>query len=203
MSEPVDKQTNARPKNGRVFLSSLYSPDARRITLKPTADLPAHLIFWLVSVAGLTLDLWTKSAVFKYLQSEHIDGISVINGFLQIVRTENTGAAFGIASGMYRFLTVVSFAALIIVLLIFLFGRVKCSSFYLAMGFLAAGISGNLYDRIFNNGRVRDFIDVVYWPGRHWPAFNVADSLLCIAVGIILFLSFTGKLYQKHGQQQK
>jgi signal peptidase II len=184
-------------------LSCLYSPDARRITLKPTADLPAHLIFWLVSAAGLILDLWTKSAVFKYLQSGHINGISVINGFLQIVRTENTGAAFGIASGMYRFLTVVSFAALIIVLLIFLFGRAKCSSFYLALGFLAAGISGNLYDRIFNNGRVRDFIDVVYWPGRHWPAFNVADSLLCIAVGIILFLSFTGKLYQKRGQQQK
>jgi signal peptidase II len=203
MSEPLHKQTNARPKNGRVFLSRLYSPDARRITLKPTADIPAHLIFWLVSVAGLTLDLWTKSAAFKYLQSGHINGIPVINGFLQIVRTENTGAAFGIASGMYRLLTAVSFAALIIVLLIFLFGRAKCSSFYLAMGFLAAGISGNLYDRIFNNGRVRDFIDVVYWPGRHWPAFNVADSLLCIAVGIILLLSFTGKLYQKHGQQQK
>jgi len=43
-----------------------------------------------------------------------------------------------------------------------------------------------LYDRIFNDGRVRDFIDIVYWPGKHWPAFNVADSLLVIAVGLII-----------------
>ena len=148
------------------------------------------------------LDLWSKDAVFKYLQNRHTDSVSIINGFLQIVTASNDGAAFGIASGRYRLLTAISFVALIIVLLIFLFGRGKSRFFYLALGFFAAGISGNLYDRIFNNGMVRDFIDV-YYRQYHWPAFNVADSLLCIAVGIILLLSFTEKLYQKHPQQQK
>ena len=51
-----------------------------------------------------------------------------------------------------------------------------------ALGLFAAGVSGNLWDRIFNGGQVRDFIDVVYWPGRHWHTFNVADAMLCIAV---------------------
>jgi len=190
-----NKETIARPKNGRVFLS--------RFNLKPLADLTAHIIFWSAAAAGVVLDLWSKNEIFKYLQSRNIDNISVISGFLNIVRAENTGAAFGIAAGMYRLLMVVSIIALIIIVLLFLFGREKSRPFYLALGFFAAGISGNLYDRIFNEGRVRDFIDVVYWPGRHWPAFNVADSLLCIAVGIILLLSFTETLYRTRGRQQK
>jgi signal peptidase II len=190
-----NKETIARPKNGRVFLS--------RFNLSPTADLTAHIIFWLSAVAGVVLDFWTKNAIFKYLQSRHIDSVSIIGGFLKIVRAENTGAAFGIASGRYRLLTVVSVVALIIVILLFLFGREKSRPFYLALGLFAAGIGGNLYDRIFNQGRVRDFIDVVYWPGKHWPSFNIADSLLCIAVGIILLLSFTETLYRRRGRQQK
>ena len=52
--------------------------------------------------------------------------------------------------------------------------------------------------------RVRDFIDVVYWPGRHWPAFNVADTMLCIAVGLLIVSSFfTGQSCQKRAQQHK
>jgi signal peptidase II len=60
----------------------------------------------------------------------------------------------------------------------------------IAVSCINAGIIGNLYDRFFNEGRVRDFIDV-YVGSYHWPTFNVADSLLCIGVGILLLLSFT------------
>jgi signal peptidase II len=69
---------------------------------------------------------------------------------------------------------------------IFLFGGCKQRLMTVALGLFTAGVLGNLYDRIFNDGLVRDFIDVVYWPGRHWPAFNVADSMLCIAVAILI-----------------
>ena len=73
-----------------------------------------------------------------------------------------------------------------------------------ALGLFAAGICGNLYDRIFNNGLVRDFIDVVYWSGRHWPAFNFADSMLCIGVGVVIISGlFTEKSARKHAQQRK
>jgi signal peptidase II len=115
----------------------------------------------------------------------------------------NNGAAFGIVQGQSFLLTLISFFALLIVIAVFLFGSIKNRFYQVTMGLLAAGISGNLYDRIFNDGRVRDFIDVVYWPGKHWPAFNVADSLLCIAVGLILLVGLTQKPCQKHAQQQK
>jgi signal peptidase II len=192
MAEPANKETNTRPDKGRVFLS--------RLNLKPTPDLTAHLIFWFVFIAGVALDLWSKRAVFKYLQDRHTDCIPLISGVLQIVTASNDGAAFGIASGRLHLLITVSVIALLVVLLVFLFGREKSRPFYLALGFLAAGISGNLYDRIFNNGHVRDFIDL-YCRNHHWPAFNAADSFLCIAVGLILLLSFTERLYRKHHQQ--
>ena len=195
MDKFSDKDTAARPKNDRAFLS--------RLELKPVPDLTDHIIFWFSAVAGVALDLWSKSAVFKFLEDRHTDGITVLNGFLQIVWAENTSAAFGVAAGKQRFLMIVSAISLIVIILLFLFGSRKARLFYLALAFFAAGISGNLHDRLFNDGRVRDFIDFIYWPGKHWPAFNVADSLLCTAVGIILILNFTGSLYQKPRQSQK
>ena len=74
---------------------------------------------------------------------------------------------------------------------------------HVALGLFTAGICGNLWDRIFNDGRVRDFIDIVYWPGKHWPAFNIADSMLCIGVGLMIISSLTEQSYRKCVQQRK
>ncbi len=74
---------------------------------------------------------------------------------------------------------------------------------HIALGLFTGGILGNLYDRIFNDGMVRDFIDV-YIGNKHWPTFNVADGLLCIGVGLLIISTFvTEKSSQKHAQQHK
>jgi signal peptidase II len=149
-----------------------------------------HLLFWPVFAAGVALDLWTKSAVFNWLESRGQDGLTIIEGFLRLQLVKNPGAAFGIATGQRSLLVAVSVAALVVVIAVFLFAGTDRKIIHVALGLFAAGVSGNLYDRLFNNGLVRDFIDVVYWPGRHWPAFNVADSLLCIAVGLLILSGF-------------
>jgi len=59
-----------------------------------------------------------------------------------------------------------------------------------ALAFFAAGVLGNLWDRLFYDGMVRDFIDL-YYDRWHWPAFNVADALLCTAVALYLVSRFT------------
>ena len=147
-------------------------------------DMRGHLIFWLIFVFGLFLDLWSKRFIFEYLS--RTGPISVIAGVFNLVIAENTGAAFGIAAGKRLLLVSTSVIALFGVVGIFLFGGIRQRLVQVALGLFAAGVAGNLYDRIFNDGRVRDFIDIIYWPGVHWPAFNIADSMLCISVGLLI-----------------
>jgi signal peptidase II len=165
------EESSTPPDSGRVFLKHLPSV---------LPDLWAHLVFWPLAVLGTALDLWSKKAVFDWL--EHRGSISIIDGFLRLVRALNDGAAFGLFSGYPYWLVVVSCIALVVIFACFLFGGVRQRLIHIALGLFVAGICGNLYDRIFNDGLVRDFIDI-YYHQYHWPAFNVADSLLCIAVG--------------------
>lgn len=195
MTEQKQEKNIARPNPGRAFLSRINRASLPTVT--------EHLIFWPLTAIGLTLDLWTKSAVFEWL-SRRDGSFQVIDGFFQLVIAVNPGAAFGIAFGQRSLLTTVSIVALIVILLVFLFHGTRRIIVNIALALFTAGICGNLYDRIFNNGFVRDFIDIVYWPGKHWPAFNIADSMLCIAVGLMLIISFsTDKPHQEHAQPRK
>lgn len=171
----------------------------------PSATAPlswrtASLLFWPVAAFGATLDLWSKWAVFKWLPTlpphRHliIDGETVpefrytlIDGFLWFVMRENDGAAFSLFRGRTFMLVGVSAVALAIVVCIFFMRKIHCRLMLFALGCMTGGIIGNLYDRAFNEGRVRDFIDVLIpvidYP---WPTFNVADSMLCIGVGLMI-----------------
>lgn len=151
-------------------------------------DRTAHLIFWPIAILGLAADLWTKAAVFSALRPS--EGLSIIDGILTFRPVLNNGAAFGIASGKQPLLIAVSLAALVAIVAIFLAGAMRWRIGQVALGLFVAGVCGNLWDRLFNEGRVRDFIDVVYWPSRHWNTFNVADALLCAAVGLLAIASF-------------
>jgi len=151
------------------------------------------------------LDLWSKTAVFDHLS--YGDNIVVVDGLLQFVRAENNGAAFGICAGQPFFLSAASVIALVVVVVYFYFFGVKQKLIQAALGLLGAGICGNLYDRIFNAGIVRDFIDVyitAFGRERHWHTFNAADAFLCIGVAILIIRTgFTGKSDQKPPQQHK
>lgn len=163
-----------------------------------------HLVFWPIFIGGVILDLWSKYAVFNLFESRGRDDLAIIDGFLHLHFALNPGAAFGIAQGHRWLLIMVSVSAVIAVILVFLFSGRMGHLFDITLGLFAAGICGNLYDRIFNDGLVRDFIDVVYWPEKHWPSFNAADSMLCIAVGLLILSSiFTPKPGQTPAQQQK
>jgi len=92
---------------------------------------------------------------------------------------------------------------LIVVLAIFLLSTTERKLVPIALGLFAAGVCGNLWDRIFNDGSVRDFIDV-YYRQYHWPAFNIADIMLCVAVGLLIVSTvFTERLSRRRGRQHK
>lgn len=160
-------------------------------------DRTAHLIFWPIAVLGLAADLWTKVAVFSAIMPG--DSLSIIDRIVAFRPVLNNGAAFGIASGNHSLLVGVSLVALVALVALFLAGAMRQRMGQVALAMFVAGVCGNLWDRLFNEGRVRDFVDVVYWPGRHWNTFNVADALLCVAVGLLA----TASLFTRATPSQK
>ena len=156
----------------------------------------ANLLFWPIVVLGIVADLWSKSAAFEWLNSLPAQHYSVINGFFQFVLVENLGAAWGVAAGRTVPLIAISAVAMVVVLGVFLFNRKPQLLSVIALGLFAAGICGNLYDRIFNDGKVRDFLDF-YYGDWHFPAFNIADSMLTVAVAILILATIFGAKHEE------
>lgn len=197
MTESKKQEHIAQPGSGSA--SHLISRLLSGVSRSKLPDRRAHLIFWSLLVAGLVADLWTKSAVFAWVEEQPNRVICVIDGFLQFVAERNAGAAWGIATGRRGLLITVSVVALVGILLFLLLSGSRDRTVHTAFGLFAAGVCGNLYDRIFEGGTVRDFVDVAVWPGKRWPAFNVADALLCIAVGLMILSSLgVGKRSVSH-----
>ncbi len=160
-------------------------------------------LFGGLTAGGAVLDLWSKQAVFNWLGPPENQTIySVIPGFFQLVARLNSGAAFSMFQGQRLILAGISIVALAVMLFLFLTGRFHRRIIQVAAGCITAGIIGNLYDRMFNEGMVRDFLDF-YIGSYHWPTFNVADSMLCIGVGLILLANFTSEADQTHDLPQK
>ena len=157
----------------------------------------AALLFWPVAIGGAALDLWSKWAIFQWLAHTETQRYPLIDGFLQFILRVNDGAAFSLFGGRTFFLVTISVAALVTIIGVFFFGKIRSRLMLFALGCITGGIIGNLYDRAFNAGCVRDFIDV-YVGSYHWPTFNVADSLLCIGVGLLILSNLTLTTCQKH-----
>ncbi len=132
--------------------------------------------------------------MFDWLASKPGQRVSIIGDFISFRMAENAGAAFSMAHGQRAFLIGVSLAAFSGIIVAFEMGAFKSRWAKVVAAVFFGGVSGNLYDRIFNDGLVRDFIDVnLYVNNYHWPTFNIADSLLCIAVGLCVFDAFRNK----------
>jgi len=120
----------------------------------------------------------------KLLAKSNIDSpVRIFPGF-NLVLVYNKGAAWGIFSGKGDFL--LAFSTLVM-LLIVVFHRKLTEDWperYFALSLLCAGIIGNGIDRICWKA-VIDFLDF-YVLEYHWPAFNVADSAICVGVGIFI-----------------
>ena len=131
-------------------------------------------------------DQWTKSLVRQHFDlHEHI---VIINGFFDLRYIQNTGAAWGLFAGAHLWLAVLSLVVLAAMTIWRRYFFRACLMDRIAFGLLAGGIIGNFIDRV-RLGYVVDFLDF-YWRGRHFPAFNVADSSICIGVGILLLSQF-------------
>jgi signal peptidase II len=140
----------------------------------------------LIAVTIVGIDQLTKWLVVHAIDPE--EPRVIISGFFSIVQVHNTGAAWGMFKDYNLVLTVISVLA---VAGIFLFRRtfqLHRAGLRAAFGLVAGGILGNLIDRV----RVHHVIDFLsfYCGPYHLPAFNVADSAICVGVGLYVVLSW-------------
>ncbi len=108
--------------------------------------------------------------------------------FFSLTHVENTGIAFGLFQGQNT-LFIVSGIFLSGVLIWMAYqARKEDPLLPLVFGLVLSGAWGNLTDRIWY-GRVTDFLDF-YIGNHHWPAFNVADSAICVGAVLLLIQNF-------------
>lgn len=114
-------------------------------------------------------------------------GITVIDGFFYLVHVGNTGAAWSMFSGRSGFLAALAFLTLGAIYLWRHTLSLKIRFVQTAFGLLCGGIAGNLVDRLLH-GHVIDFLDF-HFGSYVYPTFNVADSAICVGVGLYLIWS--------------
>ncbi|WP_430593048.1 signal peptidase II [Humidisolicoccus flavus] len=136
-----------------------------------------------------TADFLSKEWVIANLPPGQ--SVPILGEVLQFTFVRNPGAAFSIASGLTWILTIL--ALIVVVVIVSQAHKIHYWAWALGFGLLLGGVLGNLYDRIFREpgafeGHVIDFIHVGGFPA----IFNIADSAICVAMGIIVLLVFRG-----------
>ncbi len=143
-------------------------------------------LFGTIVVVGVVLDQVSKVAIDASMQLHQ--SFPVIDGLLNVTYVRNRGAAFSFLSdAAWRlpfFIVVTLIACLVIVVALRKMTQEQTLG-QVAVSMVFAGAVGNLIDRV-RVGEVIDFIDV-YWRHYHWPAFNVADMLICVGVALVMF----------------
>ncbi|HME87535.1 MAG TPA: signal peptidase II, partial [Candidatus Nanoarchaeia archaeon] len=107
------------------------------------------------------------------------ESLVIIPGVFKLTYIINTGAGFGI---LQNFNSLLLFISLFVLGTILFYWDTLASVFEkVSMSFIVGGIMGNMIDRIAH-GSVIDFLEVPFW-----PAFNIADTMICIGVLGLLY----------------
>jgi signal peptidase II len=158
-------------------------------------------VFVLLMALGTAADLLSKQWVFAWRGlPQQMQPWWLIEPFVGIETAVNQGALFGMGQGKGWLFAILSIFALVgICIWLFVFKAADSKWLLVAMGLVAGGILGNLYDRLGIpnlpgdlHGGVRDWILFKYQE-YVWPNFNIADSLLVVGAVMLgihsLFLS--------------
>ena len=140
--------------------------------------------FFLIVAAGLLADQASKLYVDKVMSLHQ--SIPVLDGLFNLTYLRNRGAAFSFlsnASWRLPFFIAVTLVAAVVIVVALKRMRDEQRLAQASLAMIFSGAVGNLIDRI-RLGEVIDFLDV-YWKSYHWPAFNVADSLICVGVALV------------------
>ena len=141
-----------------------------------------------LATAGVVviLDQLSKTAILAFFGERIFGGRETVTSFFNLALTYNRGISFGLFNGGAGLNALVFSlaAAAIVAVLIYWLSRVSTPFLAVAIGLIIGGAVGNVIDRL-RIGAVVDFLDF-HLGAVHWPAFNLADSAICIGVAAML-----------------
>jgi len=147
----------------------------------------------LIAISVFVLDQCTKLVALHFLGPNQER--NVIDGFFKFVLWRNSGAAWSLFDGRNGLLAIVSLGALVALYYWRRHFHAHTVLGQLSLGLIFGGITGNLFDRL--NPQRHHVIDFLrFYLYRHggeeigFPAFNVADSAICIGVALLLLVSW-------------
>lgn len=151
-------------------------------------------IFFIIIFLIVYLDQLTKYVISN--QIEYASHLSIIDNFFYLTYVNNDGGAWSMLSGQTTFLILIGVVASVVVFISLI--RSKSKAYNYMISIFMGGLIGNLIDRIFNGGKVIDFLGF-YIFDYAFPIFNVADIFLVISVIILgIYLLFFDKEDKKH-----
>jgi signal peptidase II len=148
------------------------------------------VVMSLVVLVVIVLDQLSKIAILENIS--HGENLQIIPGFFSLTLTFNPGVAFGMLADVpdglrHLLLSFVILLALLIVLYMLFKDYRENLTGQVALALISGGAIGNIIDRL-RFGKVVDFL-LVYYRQYQWPAFNIADSAICVGVTILVVLS--------------
>jgi signal peptidase II len=154
------------------------------------------LRLWWLMLLVLVADQISKQVVIANMQL--FDSIELLP-FFNFTYVRNYGAAFSLlsdAGGWQRWFFTIIAVVISCVLAVWLARNNKTQlKLNLALSLVLAGAIGNLIDRSIY-GYVIDFFHL-YYQNWHYPAFNIADSAICIGAALLIWDSFSNNEVKK------
>lgn len=142
------------------------------------------MLIWLICVAVLVfLDQLSKWLAVILLEGQ--PSFYLIPGALRFTYVENRGAAFGMLADNRWVFLVLSTLTIVCLLGFMIYSKPQSRLERAGLALVLAGGIGNMIDRVLL-GYVIDFIDFCAFPKLWNWVFNVADSCICIGVGLLI-----------------
>ncbi len=168
--------------------------------IKISIDKKGAIIALSVTLFTVFADYFSKISVMKNMELR--ESIPIIKNVFHITYITNPGAAFGsFSDARWVFMTAsaIMIAALVALLL---FWDDKSTLFYVSTSMVLGGGIGNMIDRIFY-GEVVDFLDFCAFPELWSWIFNLADSFVCVGVGLLLLYYILSEVKHQKAENEK
>ena len=142
----------------------------------------SYIIAAVVAVLSFAVDRLSKAYIVNNMALG--ESAELLPGLFNLYFVHNSGGAWGILAGYTWVLLTLTAVIMIIGITVLICKGLKNPWLFWSISLILSGGLGNMYDRIFNAGRVVDFIQFDFW--QTFPIFNIADCAIVVGCGILI-----------------